>query len=334
MPLIHRINTHFRHRRSYLYAVAFVVVVALVAIGFVLYPSGGEKVKPSDWTPYQWPIKPFNRPHPIRGNLNDPRMSHRHGDGPGSSSFHSGVDITAPGGTAVYTVAAGHVCTLGGEYRGRSTTVGVCGKGFEFAYWHIRPVVENGQRLAEHQLLGYVLEKWGHVHLSEMWDGKTWNPLRPGALTPYDDQTKPTIASAMLYRNGSYLPLAGASLSGRVDLVVASFDTPELNSNWPWATVTPALIRWRLLREATGIAVIPTRTCFDSRLNKLKVAPTDVFAPGTHKNRVRRAGAYNFWLVKGFDTSQLPNGAYGLVVLVSDSRGNTARKNYELRVNN
>ena len=335
MPLIRRISTYFRHRRSYLYAVAVAVAIAvLIAIGYALIPSGGGRMQAGDWVPYQWPIKPFDRPHPIRGNLNDPRMSHRHGDGPGSSSFHSGVDISAPGGTAVYTVAAGHVCTLEGGYQGHPTMVGVCGKGFEFAYWHIKPVVESGQRLDEHQLLGYVIKKCGHVHLSEMWDKRTWNPLRAGVLTPYHDHSKPTIVSATLYRNGSYLPLSGASLSGRIDLVVDTFDTPELKSNWPWARVTPALIRWRLLSVASGKALIPTRTSLDSRLNKLKVAAAEVFAPGTRKNRVKRAGVYNFWLVRGFDTSELPNGAYKLVVLVSDSRGNTARKTFELRVDN
>ncbi len=340
MPLFSRISFTFRHRggawrrRSYLYAAAFVAVVAaLVAIGYALFPSGGGREQAGDWAPYQWPIKPFDRPHPIRGNLDDPRLT-KHRIGGDELEFHSGVDISAPGGTAVYTVAAGHVCALGGGYRGRPTTVGVCGKGFEFAYWHIRPVVESGQHLAEHQLLGYVMKKWGHVHLSEMWAGRTWNPLRAGALTPYDDHSKPTIVSAMLYRHGSYLPVSGASLSGRVDLVVNAFDTPELKSNWPWARVTPALIRWRLLSEATGKALIPTRTSLDSRLNKLKVAPTEVFAPGTRKNGVRRVGVYNFWLVRGLDSSELRNGAYRLVVLASDSRGNTTRKTFELTVDN
>ncbi|MHB8060042.1 MAG: M23 family metallopeptidase [Gaiellaceae bacterium] len=335
MPLIRRIKVLFRHPRSYLYAAALAVAVAtLAAIGFVYFPSGGGREQARDWAPYEWPIKPFNRPHPIRGNLDDPRLTKYRDGRPGSFSFHSGVDISAPGGTAVYAVAAGHVCTLGGAFRGRPTTVGVCGRGFEFVYRHVGPVVERGQRLAEHQLLGYVLEKWGHVHLGEMWDERTWNPLRAGALTPYHDESKPTIVSIELYRHGRYLPAAGAAVAGRVDLVVSAFDTPELKSSWPWARVTPALIRWRLLSEASGKALIPTRTSLDFRLRKLKREPAKVFAPGTLKNTAKRAGVYNFWLVRGLGTSRLQNGGYRLVVLVSDSRGNTARKTVRLTVRN
>ena len=40
-----------------------------------------------------WPLKPFDRAHPVRGMFNDPRIA-------GSSrSFHFGIDISAPNGT-------------------------------------------------------------------------------------------------------------------------------------------------------------------------------------------------------------------------------------------
>src|SRR5512132_506344 len=51
---------------------------------------------------YGWPVKPFNRQHPVRAYLNDPR----NGDGD-AKSFHFGIDITAPTGTPVYAIAAG-----------------------------------------------------------------------------------------------------------------------------------------------------------------------------------------------------------------------------------
>jgi len=39
---------------------------------------------------YPWPLEPFDRPHPVRGYFNDPRIS-------GSSrAFHFGIDIAAP----------------------------------------------------------------------------------------------------------------------------------------------------------------------------------------------------------------------------------------------
>src|SRR4051812_31847593 len=60
---------------------------------------------------YGWPVKPFDREHPVRAVLGDPRTSFK---GPptvdsllhakGSFSFHQGIDISAPNGTAVYPV--------------------------------------------------------------------------------------------------------------------------------------------------------------------------------------------------------------------------------------
>ena len=52
---------------------------------------------------YGWPVKPFDKPHPIRGSFGDPRTLFRSPptmDGlltsNGSFSFHQGVDISAP----------------------------------------------------------------------------------------------------------------------------------------------------------------------------------------------------------------------------------------------
>jgi hypothetical protein len=264
-------------------------------------------------------------------------MPNKHINGPGPFNFHSGVDISALGGTAVYAVAPGTVYFLSAKeayFRGRPMALGVRGKDVRFEYWHIRPAVESGRRVAEHQLLGQVITKWGHVHLTEMRRGRAVNPLRVGCLTPYDDHTKPTIVSVMLYRGGSYLPVSSISLSGRVDLVLDAYDTPELTPNWPSAVVTPALIRWRLLSEATGKAVIPTQTPVDFRLHKPNVALTDVFAPGTRQNGPKRSGVFNFWLVKSLDSSKLPNGAYSLLVLARDTRGNTAHRTFKLTVEN
>lgn len=324
-------------RRLYLRALAVAVfAAALVAIGFLFFPSGGGRGNPASWPSYEWPLKPFDKPHPIRGNFDDPRMPNHHINGPGPFSFHAGIDISAAGGTAVYAVAPGTVYVPGvaeAYLHGHPVALGVRGKGVRFEYWHIRPAIESGRRVATHQLLGYVIAKWGHVHLTEMWGGKPVNPLRAGGLTPYVDHTKPTIVSAKLYQNGTYIPLP-ATLSGRADLVLEAYDKPELTPNWPSAVVTPALIRWRLIGEATGKVVVPTQTTVDFRLYRPKASLADVFAPGTRQNGPKRGGVYNFWLVRGLDSSRLPNGSYKLVVLASDTKRNTARKAFELTVEN
>jgi len=313
-----------------------VAVAALTATGYFLFRSGGGGGEPVNRAPYGWPLKPFDRPHPIRGNFADPRMPNHHINGPGPFSFHAGVDISAPGGTPVYSVAAGtvYIPDVKEAYlRGRPVALGVRGKGVRFEYWHIRPVIESGRRVGAHELLGRVITKWGHVHLTEMWGDRAVNPLRVGGLTPYVDQTKPTIVSVRLYRDGKYLP-AATSLSGRIDLVVDAYDTPALKSNWPWARVTPALIRWRLLSEAGGKLVIPTQTPVDFRLDRPNTALTNVFAPGTRQNGSKRPGIYDFWLVRGLDSSRLPNGGYRLVVSAADTRGNRAEKIVRLTVRN
>src|SRR5512133_1767736 len=38
---------------------------------------------------YGWPVKPFDRQHPVRANLDDPRIGHE-----GGTSFHFGIDIS------------------------------------------------------------------------------------------------------------------------------------------------------------------------------------------------------------------------------------------------
>jgi murein DD-endopeptidase MepM/ murein hydrolase activator NlpD len=53
---------------------------------------------------YDWPVKPFDRQHPVRGYLNDPRSGNKKGQ-----AFHFGIDIAVPDGTPVYAIRAGTV---------------------------------------------------------------------------------------------------------------------------------------------------------------------------------------------------------------------------------
>jgi murein DD-endopeptidase MepM/ murein hydrolase activator NlpD len=65
---------------------------------------------------YGWPVQPFDRSHPVRGNFGDPRTVffgpptratlYR---GSGDFSFHNGVDIAAPDQAPVYPVRDGTV---------------------------------------------------------------------------------------------------------------------------------------------------------------------------------------------------------------------------------
>src|SRR5204862_8011268 len=53
---------------------------------------------------YDWPLKSFDRQHPVRAFLDDPRIGHN-----GGLAFHFGIDVAAPDGTPVYAVEGGKV---------------------------------------------------------------------------------------------------------------------------------------------------------------------------------------------------------------------------------
>ena len=128
--------------------------------------------------------------HPVRGFFGDPRI----GMTPKGmrSSFHFGIDISCPNGTAVYA-------TLDGVVRlesFRPETVSVVGRDghTEFQYWHIKPAVRNGQRVKAYvTVVGWAEPPWEHVHFSERRDGVYVNPLRAGALGPFSDTTTPWV---------------------------------------------------------------------------------------------------------------------------------------------
>ncbi len=106
---------------------------------------------------YGWPLKPFNRPHPVRGYFNDPRISGR------SRAFHFGVDVVGADGRPVYSVDEGTVHLEGG----RSLSVVSPRGGRAFGYWHVVPAVAHRQWVRRHQLLGHIERSWLHVHFAE-----------------------------------------------------------------------------------------------------------------------------------------------------------------------
>jgi len=271
---------------------------------------------------YGWPIKPFGHEHAVRGQLNDPRMNGSDFYSSSSHTFHFGLDIAAPDGTAVYAVAPGWVHYPSSSAIAVRGTNGVT----TFAYWHIRPVAKRGKKVKLHALLGYIAPGYGHVHFAEKRDGRYINPLRRGGLTPYSDTTPPTISSVSYY-DGTYHDLASATLSGTVKLTAGAFDTPQLASSWPWAVVTPAWIGWQLL-DAGGKKIVTGHWDLGTALCPLD--PLTVFAPGTLKNSfinyASGVGSYDYWLGQQWDTTRVQNGSYSLVVTAIDIRGNAATK--------
>ena len=296
---------------------------------------------------YSWPIKPFFEPHPIRGDFGDPRTvfidtADTDGlTGPGSFTFHNGVDITAPFGTPVYPVLNGTVKLLS------AGTVQVTSRGSRaFQYQHVTPAVKNGQHVvARRTVLGYV-EKWaGHVHLSEIRHGALVNPLLKGHLTPYVDTTKPWLRNFGITSLQTGQPEALVGVHGSVTLTVEAYDRPELASPSPWSRmpVTPAIVGWRMTTLA-GKAVVPGHKIFDVT-GGLPAQPTfwSVFARGTYQNNPRfnrqvysgLPGRYIFNLTPTpIDTHQFPNGLYQITASAYDVRGHRATLTTRIAIRN
>src|SRR3954467_7108500 len=126
---------------------------------------------------FPWPIKPFDKQHPIRANFGDPRTRFLNTvltdglQGPGTFAFHNGIDIAAPPDTPVYPVISGKVHYIDSS----AISVKTKGRGV-FQYFHLVASVRNGQRVvAGKTVLGTVLHAYDHVHLSEIRDGRVWN---------------------------------------------------------------------------------------------------------------------------------------------------------------
>ena len=249
---------------------------------------------------YRWPVKPFSQQHPVRGFFGDPRISN-HGE---SHQFHFGIDISAPNGTRVYATLSGtaYIHAL------HSTTIEIVGaNGVEFSYWHVVPSIRRGQRVMAYEtVIGRIEEPYGHVHFSEKGYGRYLNPLRPGAMGPFVDDTRPTVRSVV----------------ARDDMLVAeTYDETPLAV--PAPLVRPAghaaLVRWRLL-DSRGRVAIGWSTAADFRLT---IPPASEFddrwAPGTTQNHVRAPGRYKVVLGRSLDVRA---GRYQVEVAVRDTRGN------------
>jgi hypothetical protein len=277
-------------------------------------------------------VKPFDQQHPVRGFFGDPRISG------GSRTFHSGVDIVAQAGTAVYAVAPGKV-SFGApaDVAANGGVVVVETGARNFGYWHVAPAVQPGIDVPLHGLLGHIAvqpEDWGHVHFAESTHGPGgityWNPLRAGAVTPFFDYGPPVIDDILT-------SLPPSSLRGLVDFSVKAHDNTPIAvtqpnpPGWRGLPVTPARIRWRLMHVAQPI--VPWQVAVDHSTSFHPDVqgnpPTDVnfaaiYAPDTTQNNPNRPGVYHFWLKRHFDTSHYPDGNYLLQVEASDVRGNRA----------
>jgi len=284
---------------------------------------------------YGWPVKPFDRQHPIRGGFGDPRTVFQFPlwdgglDGPGRFSFHNGVDVAAPNGTPVYPVESGvaHVAD-------RTALTVAARDGRSFQYDHVVPTVRDGEPVqARITLLGYVQAPYAHVHLAEIDGGRLTNPLLSGHLAPYRDTTRPEIRGVEI-RDARGDVAGPLGLCGHVSVAAEVADRPALPVPGAFAglPLAPALVQWNLVRLHQGV-VLPRRAAVDFRTTLPPPAEFwDVYARGTYENAPRFAqqqftampGRFLYLLTRDLDTRRFRNGVYQLTVWAADARGNVS----------
>ena len=270
---------------------------------------------------YSWPLRPFYKPHALRGNFNDPRLN-----GP-LRSFHHGVDIIGDDLQRVYAIE-------GGRARVHGQTVAIPARGRTLSYWHVIPAVRNGAHVRRHQVIGYIAPGAGHVHLSEFSAGTYINPLRLGGLAPYVDDTVPRIPSVQFYIAGQLIQ--PELVSGTVDIGVDAYDlnalpTPPLD--WMQVRLAPSTIRWRIVQGQNTIRQWERPVDFRTFLVPLELFGF-VYTVGTYQNRPGRPGRYEYYLSHQFDTRTLTNGSYVLQVEAWDAQDNVGTAHFPFTVTN
>jgi murein DD-endopeptidase MepM/ murein hydrolase activator NlpD len=327
---------HTRTRHGRLAAAAAVLAVAAA------FPS-------TALASYGWPVKPFDRQHPVRGSFGDPRTVYA---GPPTlaglltgaceCSFHEGVDIAAPDGTEVYPVEDGVVDDVDTRKAHELVEV-VSAGGVRFQYWHIRAAVRDGQVVrARATVLGRILHEAGHVHLTEVDGGTIVNPLAPGHLSPYRDTTVPSVGP-VTFRAPSGATMLPLALHGRIELDAEAYDSPALPvpGLWHAMPVAPARVSWQIVSwngRPTGLGGVP----FDVRHT---IPPNgefwQVYARGTFQNMCVFGKHYS-WLQPGrfvfrlatLDSRRLSDGVYELRVTAADIAGNASTATTRFTVRN
>jgi hypothetical protein len=317
------------------------VITVLTLLAGVAAPSASA---------YGWPVRPFNKPHPIRGGFGDPRTVFSLGfladpwSGPGSFSFHNGIDISAPGNTPVYPVASG-IAHVGVSAEIDVESPRPNGTRRTFHYEHLLPNVYDGEKVvARKTILGRVQPSAGHVHLTEIVGFQVTNPLLKGHLAPYKDTTRPRVGEIVLTRPTTGAEVGPLGICGRVAISAEAYDRPTLPVPKPWngLPIAPATVSWKLTK-LDGTALIPLTTV----ANFTTTVPSNaqfwtVYARGTYQNAPRfgtqqfgaMPGRFLYQLSPSLDTRTLPNGVALLTVVAKDERLNVGAVTQRLSVFN
>lgn len=124
---------------------------------------------------------------------------------PGSRGRFTSGSTSRPNETPVYAVRRGVVHLEGAR------SLSVADGELDFGYWHVIPAVRHHERVAKREVLGHVEARWLRLHFAEHRNEIYRDPLRPGALSPWQDTTAPLVTRIVLSRNGRVLSPAAVS---------------------------------------------------------------------------------------------------------------------------
>ncbi len=355
MPTNSHLNTGVRRRTATMFLLATAIAGGALA-GRTALPvttssaaSAGQDGARAVQAGYGWPVKPFDSQHPVRGSFGDPRTVFRgtptlHGllTSKGAFSYHQGIDICAPDGTAVYAVRSGVVRTVTPDWVEVDSENGVA-----FQYWHITSNVHVGDRVeAQEDVLGHIMRASHHVHLTELRNGKAVNPLAPGHIGPYSDTTVPHVNQVSFRSSDTGPDLMPEYLHGRVEIVASAVDTHAVAvpDQWAGLPITPAKLTYRITHFPTGQTAIPETTAIDVTVTLPATSNMwHTYARGTHMNMVQ-VGAHRYWYSPGsylfklsptlWDTHRVADGVYRLTVTAWDTAGNHSSTSQIFQVHN
>jgi hypothetical protein len=256
-----------------------------------------------------WPIKPFHQQHAIRAGINELRPA----------NFHVAVDIEARNSQPVYAIQSGYASI---RYPGTGDVNVDVGS---FYYWHINPMVSNGQYVVAYKtVIGRVLFGFYHLALSEGSTSDYLNPLRPGgSLSPYTNTEPPIIGTPRIFPDGRVI--VGAFGPQSVVATGLPYETPVL---------APSSLAWRLYNSRnqplTGL-----EWAMRGSQNYPSALKPVIFAPGASNpgfecffRRRRCIPNWVYWLAGGLTPplplSSLAPGRYRLTVYAWDWADNTS----------